>query len=286
MENKVGIVFGGGGGKGAYQIGVLKALDEMGLLGLIKGVSGTSVGALNGAMFCAGNLDKAVGVWSSIREDMVLIRNDMHGKRSYNGWFSNSGLRLLIKRHVDLAAVKSSKAVFYATASHIKTPKTFYRYIKAHQEGNLFHRLVTGFLKDAITFTATARYFKTGDYDTGVIEDILLASAAIPFVFPDIIIDGEVYADGGIKDNVPVTPLYNDGFRKFLILALDTDYKFPSNKFPGAMFVELNLNEKDPLKSLADILDFTAQGAQARMKLGYEDCIGMADELFDFMHRD
>ena len=282
MENKIGIVFGGGGGRGAYQIGVLKALDEMGLPGLIKGVAGTSVGALNGAMFCAGNLDEAIGVWSSVSEDMILKRNDIRSMRSYNGWFSNSGLKMLIKQHVDLTAVKHSKAVFYAAASRIKSPETLYRYIKSHQDKNLFHKLVTDFLKGAITFTSSARYFKVGDYDIRVIEDILLASSAIPFVFPDIVIDDEVYVDGGINDNVPITPLYNDGFRKFLVIALNAAYEIPANKFPGAKFLKLALNEKDLLKIVGDTFDFTAQGAQTRMRSGYEDCIGMSDAIFDF----
>jgi len=51
MENKIGLAFVGGGGKGAYQIGVWKALCETGLDKQVQAVSGTSVGALNAAMF-------------------------------------------------------------------------------------------------------------------------------------------------------------------------------------------------------------------------------------------
>ena len=283
MENKIGIVFGGGGGKGAYQIGVWKALDTLGVSGLIKGVSGASVGALNGAMFCAGKLDAAIGAWSGLSEDAILKPNDRRKGHSYNGWFSNSGLRQLIRQHIDLSAVKNSKTVFYATATRIKKPESLYRYIKTYSEKNTFHRLLTAVLTGPLTWTATARYFKISDYDKKVIEDIILASAAIPFVFPDIIIDGEAYVDGGIKDNVPVTPLYHDGFRKILVVALDTAFELPEKKFPGATFLKLALGEGDPLKSFADTFDFTGQGAQIRMQWGYDDCIGMADAVFDFV---
>lgn len=67
-----GIVFCGGGAKGAYQIGVWKRLREMGLEAQIGGVSGASVGALNSLLFTQGDLELAEDVWLSIRqEDMV-----------------------------------------------------------------------------------------------------------------------------------------------------------------------------------------------------------------------
>ena len=49
--SKTGIVFSGGGGKGAYAIGVWKALREFGMDQNIQAVAGTSVGSLNGALF-------------------------------------------------------------------------------------------------------------------------------------------------------------------------------------------------------------------------------------------
>ena len=68
----IGLVFEGGGGKGAYQIGAWKAIRELGLERYIKCVSGTSVGALNAALFYMGSLDKAEQVWSNISDDDFL----------------------------------------------------------------------------------------------------------------------------------------------------------------------------------------------------------------------
>ena len=51
MEHKIGLVFDGGWGKGAYQIGVWKALREIGLDKKVTAVSGSSVGGLNAALF-------------------------------------------------------------------------------------------------------------------------------------------------------------------------------------------------------------------------------------------
>ena len=64
---KIGIVFEGGGGKGAFQIGVWNALRELNLEQYITTISGTSVGALNAALLFQGNYANAERIWNSIR---------------------------------------------------------------------------------------------------------------------------------------------------------------------------------------------------------------------------
>ena len=59
-----GLVLEGGGAKGAYQIGAWKALKELGID--IKGVAGTSVDALNGAMIVQDDFEKAYEVWHDV----------------------------------------------------------------------------------------------------------------------------------------------------------------------------------------------------------------------------
>ena len=55
--------------------------------------------------------------------------------------------------------------------------------------------------------------------------NILLASSALPFIFPPEEINGIQYWDGGVKDNVPVRPLYEAGYRKLLVFHLSlADY--------------------------------------------------------------
>ena len=60
MSKKIGLVLSGGGAKGAYQLGVWQALLDLGIAPLISGVSGTSVGAINGYY-----LPKAISKWAT-----------------------------------------------------------------------------------------------------------------------------------------------------------------------------------------------------------------------------
>ncbi|NMD13012.1 MAG: hypothetical protein GYA77_05625 [Candidatus Cloacimonetes bacterium] len=56
---RLGLVLSGGGAKGAYQLGVWKAMEEFGLSRLVRAVSGSSVGSLNGFMFCFSDYESA-----------------------------------------------------------------------------------------------------------------------------------------------------------------------------------------------------------------------------------
>lgn len=68
----LGIVFSGGGARGAYQIGVWKALRETGRERDVTVVTGSSVGALNAAMFVQGDLEKAADLWLRLHTSDIL----------------------------------------------------------------------------------------------------------------------------------------------------------------------------------------------------------------------
>jgi NTE family protein len=276
---KAGLVFGGGGGKGAYQAGVWAALDALGLCARIEGVAGASVGALNAAMFSAGNLALARAAWGGVSEDAVLTRN----KHSYDGWFSNDGLKELLQSYVDFNAIGTSKIPCYTVASKIKTPGWLYGLVQQYSAGSLTHKLISAAFILVLKRTASARYFDVREYPAGEMELLLLASSAIPLVFPDIEFGGDVFVDGGLVDNEPILPLYEAGFRKIIVVSLGSDYEIPREKFPLAEFFDLSVGKGSALLSLAGTFDFTARDAKARMKDGYDDCIEKADSLYKFL---
>ncbi len=64
-----GLVLAGGEGKGSYQMGVWKYLCEQGYDKMFRAFAGTSVGALNAALFAQGDPKKAESVWMSITQE-------------------------------------------------------------------------------------------------------------------------------------------------------------------------------------------------------------------------
>lgn len=113
LEKEYGIVLEGGGARGAYQIGVWKALREVGIK--IKGVAGTSVGALNGALICMDDLEKAEEIWGNMTYSTVFnVDDSMIGKLKKFGVRSMKVTdaaaefrRLFSDRGLDIAPLKN-----------------------------------------------------------------------------------------------------------------------------------------------------------------------------------
>ena len=84
---KVAIVLGGGGSKGAYQVGAWRALRELGIK--YDMVTGTSIGALNGALMVLGDYEKALGLWREIDIDKVVL-NGLNLRTDLQYYYENS----------------------------------------------------------------------------------------------------------------------------------------------------------------------------------------------------
>ena len=69
------LCLGGGGGKGAYQLGVYRALAEYGLIDKVTAISGTSIGAINAVLFACNDPDRSEEAWKKIhlRRCLTLI---------------------------------------------------------------------------------------------------------------------------------------------------------------------------------------------------------------------
>ncbi|MGB9809212.1 MAG: patatin-like phospholipase family protein, partial [Caldanaerobacter sp.] len=91
-----GVVLEGGGARGAYQVGVYKALTEEGLE--IRGVAGTSVGALNGAIFVQGDIDKAWEIWENISYSRVIKASDEEIEKFKEGRLESKDIALIVEK--------------------------------------------------------------------------------------------------------------------------------------------------------------------------------------------
>ena len=85
------IALEGGGAKGAYEVGVWRALDEVDVR--FDAVAGTSVGALNGAMMVMGELEQALRLWENIRFSQVFDADDEQLKKLYDHKLSEVDFR-------------------------------------------------------------------------------------------------------------------------------------------------------------------------------------------------
>lgn len=185
-------VLSGGGNLGASQVGAVMALLERGIEPDL--LVGTSAGAINAA-YLAGDpgLDGArrlADIWTSVRTRDVF--------------------RLPIKP--------------WHLLSHLRSDALY------HSDG--LRRLLEGSLPYAHIEEATlhlrivATDFETGGavaFHSGPVIDAVLASSALPGLFPPVDIDGRLYVDGGIADNVPISPAVGAGAKEIYVIRTGFD---------------------------------------------------------------
>ncbi|NCB97444.1 MAG: patatin-like phospholipase family protein [Bacteroidia bacterium] len=266
-NNSVGLVLSGGGGKGAYQIGVWQALKKCGIDSAVTHVSGTSVGALNACFFSMGAYDQAATVWNYISASDVLsvdasniskwlvrlgalgitgtLANavlKLFGTDRSDGFFSRDRLEQIIDQEIDFRALQSSNTKVYATCMKKKS--------------------------------LGPAYFNLNRQNAETIKAILLATSAIPVVFESHSINNEEYYDGGVVDNTPIRPLYEDGVRNFIVVYLSQSSVVDYQAFPGSRFIEI-VPQNDMGNLISGTLNFNQKIIQERMKAGYSDAMSI-----------
>lgn len=199
-----GLVLEGGGAKGSYHIGVYKALKEEGIE--IKGVVGTSIGALNGAMIVQGDYERCYELWNQITYSMIadvndedidkimqmkLVKEDLHFlKEKLKGVITSKGFditpfRKLIDEYLDEDKIRKSGMDFGIATINLSDFKPLYMFIQDIPKGEL------------------------GDY--------LMASAYLP-IFKTERLGGKVYLDGGFYDNLPYKMLLDKGYKDLILV--------------------------------------------------------------------
>ncbi len=262
-----GLVLCGGGGRGAYQIGVWRALKRLGLRKHITAVSGASVGALNAAMFASISVSRAADIWGSIRNQDIANPADAVGR--------------VLNVMVDFA-MSDDREITAEMLGGVANMGLFSRngLIKLIEQ-NSINRLVCSaefpaFVCCHNTDLGAPEYFDMRAYSPQTVTKLLVASSALPSVFPPEQIGGYSYRDGGLSDNIPVKPLYDIGYRNFIIAYLDGT---PVNRrlFPDARFIELFPSDRiylgDRNRSVLSngTLDFSGENAKQRIELGEQE---------------
>ena len=204
VPSETALVLGGGGAKGAYEVGAIAALDELGIKA--GSVFGTSVGALHAAMYAQGSMDAAAALWDNIRlsdvvsEESLAIADDAENIFDHPEKLLEFITRYAQKKGVDVS------------------PLT-----------DILHKLIdedkirrSGVHLGIVTtrFPSLAMVEKRlEEMETGSLIDWLMASASCFPIFPMKQVGGDRYIDGGFCDNTPVEMAVRSGARD--IIAID-----------------------------------------------------------------
>ena len=247
------IVLEGGGARGAYQVGVWRALEEAGIR--YNAVAGSSVGALNGAMMTMRRLEQAEELWKNIRFSAVMNVDDDTMKNLFDLNFGAINFRELARR---------AKEIFKSKGFDV-TPL---RELLAQQvdEAAIRESDVEFFIATYSLTDLKELYLRAKDIEPGAIDDMLLASAYYP-AFRNEPLGGKRYIDGGVQDVLPITPLVEAGCKDIIAIRV----------FGFGVEKKIDLPEDvsvitiAPAQKLGPVLNFDGELSREQMKLGYFD---------------
>jgi NTE family protein len=250
---KTALVLPGGGARGAFQVGVLKALAEMlpkSSANPFSVVSGTSAGAVNSVVLAsrAEHLRSAVAeleqVWAHFRchqvyktDHLTMLKSSLHWMFSIvlGGWLvgtpksllDNAPLRELLSRNVHFPRIQQAidnghlEAVAITAAGYRSARSTSFFEAADH-------------LRD---WDRTRRLGKRTDLNL----DHLMASIAVPLVFPPQQIGNEYFGDGAMRQATPLSPAVHLGADRILVVGIrdETGEKEPTELGPPPNFGQI-----------------------------------------------
>lgn len=277
-----GLVLSGGGAKGAYQIGVWKALLEHGVK--FDCVSGASVGALNVALVAQGDLNLAEDIWTSISKREVFVSD-------YKKLIKHIGKLILVLAPLPIRKIKVINLIMriiraITLAGSIK---------KVIAEGIFDTRPLLALIDEHISFEKICRsdvevfvcafpfpcklwpykkekgdqYYRLKEYHPLVQRKLLLASAAIPILFPSVDLGTGRIIDGSLIDNTPIYPIKKFGCERAFVVHLKVK-KIPVVQYlKGEKLEIVNIVPKEALD--VGVLEFKPQKCKELIDKGYKD---------------
>lgn len=250
------IALEGGGAKGAYEVGVWQALEEAGIK--YNAVSGTSVGALNGAMMVMRDMEGAVKAWKDIRlSDVIDLEGDQEENlhKVLNGELDLSDIHELIPQALDIIRNRGlDVAPLRAWVHEVADEKK----IKASD--------VEFFVSTVSLTDRKGLEIKVNDLPEEEICDMLLASAYHPS-FRLEKLGGKYYADGGFVDTLPLHVLVEHGYKDIIAVRIPGHGVERRFRMPEDVNVTLISTNSD----LGGVLNFDAEQSRRNMLIGYLD---------------
>ncbi len=259
QRQKLGLVLEGGGVKGAYQVGALMAIRE--LMVEFDGGVGTSIGAINGALYLEGGYSKLFDVWKEIKTNTVFDLSDAELEAVQN---------LDLKPAILKVVLDNKLKTFKMLESSYEKSQEFFESVV-----NEADMRATGKDYGLVTFdVSNMQPFEKmmSEIDEGKLVDYIIASATFP-IFPPKIIDGKKFIDGGVYDNMPINLLHGHGYDKMLVIRTNVESKQPKRKVEG----NPDLFYIVPKEDLGPAMAFSSARIHAYMNMGYDD----AKELMD-----
>ena len=255
-----GLALGGGGTRGAYEVGVARALKEIGID--IVAVSGTSIGAINGALIVQNDIEKMEELYKNITFDDIF-NDDINidktkdifdfknifkimGEYIKNNGLDNTKLKNFLEKYINVDKIYKSKCDL-------------------------------GIMAFSLTDKEADGSFKK-DIPKDEFIDRLLASSCFP-IFKAQKINDEEFFDGGIADVMPINMLIEKGIKN--IIAVDVNGPgITKNNISSNVLIKMIYPKDD----LGGLFEFNKETITRNINMGYLDTLKSFNKIQGHMY--
>ena len=234
--NDIGMCLTGGGARGAYQAGALKGIAEIlkeeNLLGLdnpFKYWSGVSAGSINAA-YCVSGMDDFLAatqglaeLWKNIELNDVYHTDFKHLSKNSIKWMKDLGFGSFFKKK-QARFFLDTEPLWEFLGKNLNLTN-----IDSQIKKQLVHGLACSAYSyrdnSTISFVQSDLEFNWNRHRRSALQtqinlEHVMASCAIPLLFPTVPIDGEHFADGSFRNLSPISPMIQFGAKKILIVGV------------------------------------------------------------------
>jgi NTE family protein len=250
---EVGVVLGGGGSKGAYEVGVWKAVEELEFN--VTAICGTSIGAINGAVIAQGDFELLARMWMEISLDNIVctpyadednllnLKNLPHiaGDIYKNQTLDITPLKLLLDSFINEDKIRAS-SIDYGLSTFSVTDKKSMDIWKS-------------------------------DIPLRHMTDYILASASL-FGIPSTSINDKLFFDGCVQNNIPINMMIEKGYKDIIAVDVGGIGIVKNIDLSGINLFSLKCSE-----NIIGLMDFNTAKISKTIKMGYLDTFKLFGRL-------
>lgn len=280
------LVLGGGGARGFAHVGVMMALEELGMAPSL--VTGTSIGAILGSMYAAGHRAAALDSLLHDRNWLQTVLDEPPPPVEVQGGWRASLPVHLLRLQLDRWPITPPTGASYGQS--IET-------LVGRMTADALFLAERDFDRLPVPFRCVATDLMTGEAvipGQGVLARLVRASGGLPLVFVPVEYEGRLLLDGGLVDNLPLRVARAQGYAHAVVVDVSNVF-VPRDEAPGDFFALANraaqlaqLTQNQVEIGPGDVLLridlrrfnlFSFWAAEEIVRAGYDAAMAQADEL-------
>ncbi len=244
---RIKIVLTGGGTRGIYQIGAVKAIKELGLWDNVVSISAASIGAINAVLLTQYNVNEAYQLWMSLSKQEMFKNIDQ---------YASTYLIQMAKQSIMDDGIDFNPFI-----------NNLYKHINERKVRACSKELIMTMFNQV---TNQQEYYSLNEIPEGSLIDHLAASSRLPF-FKPVFINGHKYVDGGIGDNHPYfSKLNNTHFDIVICIKIGyVPFFIPNKRIRNISFDNECIIK--PSGAIGTPLEFKNPSFEQKYEMGYND---------------